>query len=108
MIIRNAAGRAQFRPDKMGKCDLVSGDQLFVGLNCFEPGQEHAAHLHPGQDKLYLILEGSGDFVVGSERATLWPGDLAFAPAGVSHSVRNSGQNRLVVLVGFAPPPAGK
>jgi quercetin dioxygenase-like cupin family protein len=108
MIVHRAAAHAVFRPDKMGKVDLVRGEQMSAGLNCFEPGQEHAAHTHAGQDKMYLVLEGSGDFTVGVEHSTLWPGDIVFAAAGVSHSVRNTGQNRLVVLVTFAPPPPAK
>ncbi|MCL4784998.1 MAG: cupin domain-containing protein, partial [Bryobacterales bacterium] len=32
-------------------------------------------------------------------------GDLALAPAGVEHSLRNDGPEKLVVLVIFAPPP---
>ena len=59
MIVRGVAKLAQFLPDKMGKATVAAGDTLFAGLNCFEPGQEHAAHTHAGQDKLYLILEGS-------------------------------------------------
>jgi len=108
MFIRDVAQTASFRPDKMGKSDVAAGKQLFAGLNAFEPGQEHALHAHPGQDKFYLVLEGSGEVTVGEQTETLLAGDAAFAADGVPHSVHNTGQGRLVILAILAPPPAPK
>jgi mannose-6-phosphate isomerase-like protein (cupin superfamily) len=105
MILPRTASRAEFSSSKMTKLDLCTGAHLFAGLNCFEPGQEHAAHVHAGQDKLYYVLEGAGEAVVGEERSAVTAGDLVLAPAGVSHSMRNPGPARLVVMVVFAPPP---
>ena len=65
MFVKRISAAAEFTPDKMGKSALFRGDHLFAGLNSFEPGQEHAAHAHAGQDKLYLILEGSGLVQIG-------------------------------------------
>jgi quercetin dioxygenase-like cupin family protein len=107
MFIRNLAQSAVFRPDKMGKSDVASGELLFAGLNAFEPGQEHKLHAHAGQDKFYLVLEGSGEVTVGDETQTLSAGDAAFAAAGVPHSVRNTGSERLVILSILSPPPGG-
>ena len=36
---RKVEDRAAFSPDKAAKADLWAGERLFVGLNCFEPGQ---------------------------------------------------------------------
>ena len=46
MIAKRVVSLAQFAPDKMGKSAVMQGESLFVGLNSFEPGQEHAAHTH--------------------------------------------------------------
>jgi len=89
----------------MGKSTLVQGDFLFAGLNSFEPGQEHAPHVHEGQDKLYFILEGSGIVHIGEHDELLSAGDAAFAPSGVVHSIRNPGPERLVVMAVLGPPP---
>lgn len=105
MFIQRAASLARFAPDKMGKSTVVRGDSLFAGLNSFEPGQEHAPHAHKGQDKLYVILEGSGMVQIGGQTELLSAGDVAFAPAGVMHSIRNPGPLRLVVMAILAPPP---
>jgi quercetin dioxygenase-like cupin family protein len=90
----------------MTKQTLAKGDYLYAGLNCFLPGQEHKAHTHDGQDKMYVILEGSGEAMVGELVQPVTAGDLVLAPSGVVHSLRNTSAASLVVLVVFAPPPA--
>jgi quercetin dioxygenase-like cupin family protein len=65
MFLNKISTLAKFAPDKMGKSTLAQGDFLLAGLNSFEPGQEHASHAHAGQDKLYVILEGSGVVRIG-------------------------------------------
>ena len=105
MFLKNVAALARFVPGKMGKSTLVQGEYLFAGLNAFEPGQEHAPHTHEGQDKLYVVLEGSGEVQIGEQKLLLSAGDTAFAPSGVVHSIRNSGEERLVVMAILGPPP---
>ena|SRR5579864_1232935 len=105
MFVKRISGFAKFAPDRMGKSTIAQGDFLFAGLNSFEPGQEHAPHAHGGQDKLYVVLEGSGMVQVGAETELLSAGDAALAPAGVVHSIRNPGPHRLVVMAVLAPPP---
>ncbi len=105
MFIRNVSAMAKYSPVKMGKTDLVKGEKLFAGLNSLEPGQEHALHAHEGQEKMYFVLEGAGEVQVGETTETLGVGDMAFAPCGVPHSVRNPGPERLVVMVVMGLPP---
>jgi quercetin dioxygenase-like cupin family protein len=94
---------AVFRPDKMGKSTLFESERLLVGLNAFEPGQEHALHAHPGLDKLYLVLSGSGEFLLEGRALPMQAGTLLVAPSGVPHGIRNGGGERLVVLAALAP-----
>jgi quercetin dioxygenase-like cupin family protein len=108
MILKNVASRAAFRPDKMGKAELLGGEFVFAGLNCFEPGQEHALHTHAGQDKLYYVMEGQGIVRVGAEESAVSAGDLVLAKADEPHSLRNPGPGRLLVMAIMAPPPAAK
>jgi mannose-6-phosphate isomerase-like protein (cupin superfamily) len=105
MFIKKVSSMATFAPGKMTKSTVAQGDFLLAGLNSFEAGQEHAPHVHDGQDKLYFILEGSGIVQVGDETELLSAGDAAFAPSGVIHSMRNPGPQRLVVMAILAPPP---
>jgi quercetin dioxygenase-like cupin family protein len=89
----------------MGKSTLFESASLLVGLNAFEPGQEHALHAHAGQDKAYLVSRGSGLFLLEGEALPMSAGDLLVAPAGVPHGVRNTGAERLLVIAVLAPAP---
>ena len=93
-------------PHKFYKTTLFRGDFLMIGLNCLEPGQVQPVHDHADQDKFYLVLEGTGVFTVDDVEQEASPGHIVWTPAGVSHGVRNVGQERLVLLVGMAPPPS--
>lgn len=108
MIIKNAANRASFRSEKMGKADLTAGEHLFAGLNAFEAGQAHEPHAHCDRDKLYVVLSGTGELTIGDECQTVGPGDVGLARAGIVHSVTNPGPERLVMLTTMSPPPKPK
>ena len=90
---------------KMGKATLFQSDRVLVGLNAFEPGQEHALHAHPGMDKVYHVLSGEGLFLLEGRQLPMRAGALLVAPAGVPHGIRNSGAGRLLVLAILAPSP---
>lgn len=89
----------------MGKATLFRSDRVMVGLNCFEPGQEHALHAHAGMDKVYHVLAGSGLFLLDGSEQPMQAGTLLVAPEGVAHGIRNTGAERLVVLAVLAPAP---
>ena len=90
---------------KMGKSTIFQSDRILVGLNAFEPGQEHALHAHPGMDKVYHVLSGQGLFLLEKGQRPMQAGALLVAPANVSHGIRNTGSERLLVLAILAPPP---
>ena len=94
------------RADKFYKATLFQGDMMMVGLNCLEPGQIQSVHDHADQDKVYVVLEGSGRFTVGDEVREAGEGVVVWAQAGIPHGVENTGNTRLTVLVCIAPPPS--
>jgi quercetin dioxygenase-like cupin family protein len=96
---------AVFEPGKMGKNTLFRSDRLMVGLNCFEPGQEHALHAHQGMDKMYHVLAGQGIFVLEGREIPMEAGVMLVAPEGAAHGIRNTGGGRLIVLAVLAPAP---
>ena len=102
------ADHAAYSADKMGKATIFESPRMLVGLNAFEPGQQHALHAHAGQDKVYHVLEGTGVFLLDGRELAMKPGDLLIAPEGVPHGVRNTGASRLLVLAILAPAPAHK
>lgn len=92
------ASHAVYEANKMGKSTLFESDRLLVGLNAFEPGQEHRLHAHAGLDKVYSVVEGTGLFLLEGRELPMRAGDLLVAPEGVPHGVRNTGSSRLLVL----------
>jgi quercetin dioxygenase-like cupin family protein len=98
------ADAVSFGADRSAKADLFAGRHLFVGLNCFEPGQRQRVHTHAGADKFYLIVSGRAHMTVGDETRVAGPGTLVWAPADVPHGVAEA-LERTVMLVGIAPPP---
>ena len=96
---------AVFNPEKMGKSTIFESERIMVGLNSFDPGQEHKLHAHAGMDKVYHVLEGSGVFVLEDREIEMEAGIMLIAPEGVPHGIRNTGSERLVVLAVLAPKP---
>jgi quercetin dioxygenase-like cupin family protein len=96
---------AVYAANKMGKATIFESPRLLVGVNAFEPGQEHALHAHAGQDKVYQVIEGDGVFLLDGQELAMTAGDLLVAPEGVAHGVRNTGIGRLLVLAILAPAP---
>jgi len=99
------ADHANYAAGKMGKSTIFESPRLLVGLNAFEPGQQHALHAHAGQDKLYYVLEGEGQFLLDGQELPMTAGDLLIAPDGVPHGVHSPGPGRLLVLAVLAPAP---
>ena len=101
---REIGASATFDPGAATKSNLFRGDHLFVGLNCFEPGQAQQIHTHAGADKFYLVVSGRAQMRVGEITREAGPGTIVWAPAGVPHGVAQA-LERTVLLVGIAPPP---
>jgi quercetin dioxygenase-like cupin family protein len=97
---------ATFSGDKSTKADLFASEQIFVGLNCFEPGQSQKTHVHAGSDKFYLVVSGKARMVVGADAREVEAGTVVWAPADVPHGVLQI-MERTVMLVAIAPPPHG-
>jgi len=96
---------AVFNPEKMGKATIFESARILVGLNSFEPGQEHKLHAHEGMDKVYQVVAGTGVFLLESQEIPMQPGVMLIAPEGVPHGVRNTGDERLILVAILAPGP---
>ena len=96
--------RSRFMSNKAAKEDLFSGRHLFLGLNCFEPGQIQSEHTHAVADKFYYVISGRAVITVGADSQEVTGGTLVWAPADVPHGVSRVTE-RTVMLVGIAPPP---
>ncbi|MGC4083375.1 MAG: cupin domain-containing protein [Vicinamibacterales bacterium] len=96
---------AAWRAEGMGKSTLYESAHILVGLNAFEPGQSHRLHAHTGMDKVYVVIEGRGLFLLADEQLPMQAGDVLVAPDGVPHGVENTSDGRLLVMALLAPSP---
>lgn len=79
----------------------------------FEPGETIREHSNkPGVEEMFVMLEGTADFMLEGEVLELHEGDVAFAPVGQRHRFTNTGDNtgRMICIwwrpAGFEPPVA--
>ena len=103
-FFRSIDAVATFDGSKATKADLFLGRFLFVGLNCFEPGQSQKVHVHSGSDKFYLVVSGKARMIVGEETYEVGAGTVVWAPADVPHGVETA-LERTIMLVAMGPPP---
>jgi quercetin dioxygenase-like cupin family protein len=102
---RTIAEALEFSAEKMKKNGLFATDRLFCDVYAFEPGQSQTGHRHAASDKIYYVLQGTGDFAVDGRTRRLDAGAVVFCAAGAEHAVANPGPERLALLVFMAPPP---
>jgi hypothetical protein len=98
------AASATFRPDKFAKTDLVRGDRLFLGLNCFEPASVKQPTPTEGRTNSIWSSRERREMTVGTETEVVEAGRMIWAPADIPHGV-DEALERTVLLVGMAPPP---
>ena len=55
------------------------------------------------RDEVYVVVQGSGQFLNGGVRYPFGPGDLLFVPAGVVHRFENFTDDLAVWVVFYGP-----
>ena len=79
---------------------------------CVSPGQSLLAHVHPQGQDTWLVLSGSGMYVMDQEGGAastrrISAGDIAVAPTGSVHGVTNDGHELLKIIAVVSPADAG-
>jgi quercetin dioxygenase-like cupin family protein len=97
--IKNVAEARRWSEEKMQKVGLYASKRGFCDVYCFEPGQFQKLHNHENADKIYMVLEGQGRFVVEGQDYILSPHELIAVSPPFTHGVFNDSEERLVVLV---------
>jgi len=60
-------------------------------------------HVHETQEQIYYVISGSGLLEFGDQKYVVGPGYTMFAPPGVPHGLRNTGDEDLVFVVVTTP-----
>lgn len=66
--------------------EVLKNGSLLVEI--YKPDEEDLQKPHD-QDELYVIISGTGNFILESEKFDFQTGDLFFVPAGKEHRFEN-------------------
>lgn len=55
------------------------------------------------RDEVYVVVQGSGEFLNGGERQSFQSGDLLFVPATVEHHFENFTDDLIVWVIFYGP-----
>jgi mannose-6-phosphate isomerase-like protein (cupin superfamily) len=70
----------------------------FLASATLEPGRKIESHVDP-MEEIYFIMSGQGEMSVDNESRQIDPGDAIWIPAGSPHSLENTGEELLFILV---------
>ena len=62
-------------------------------------------HTHEDADKIYFVLEGEGMIQIGDKEKRVAKNEICLAASGELHGVKNTGDERLTLLVFMTPNP---
>ena len=95
MHVQSKDGERLHIPDFLDITILISGavtDGSFCVMEDAVPaGIGPARHIHPSQDEVFFVLEGSFKFEVDGQELFASAGDIAVAPRGTVHAFKNIG-----------------
>lgn len=99
----------RFTGINIAKVQNVRGSQLGIETYYFKPGQSLGYHRHPDSEQAFIVVSGEGVFYldssstggnsleqVGETAIAVSPGSIVLAPAGVWHSLSNTGSSDLI------------
>jgi quercetin dioxygenase-like cupin family protein len=81
----------------------LSGNGASLGYSVFTPGCVTAMVAHETEEVAY-VLSGSGELRLDGENVPFAAGQGLHVPAGVWHSVANTGDQDVVMVFGFPYP----
>ena len=55
------------------------------------------------QDEIYIVMDGTGDFINGDDRHAFGKGDVLFVPAGVEHRFEAFSDDLAVWVIFYGP-----
>ena len=90
-------------PGMGGGAPIAASAQRYCGTLTLGPGDAFNFHHHPRQDEVIYVMEGSMEGWLEQQRATLGPGDVIVAPAGVVHACFNTSDQPLKLFVVLSP-----
>jgi quercetin dioxygenase-like cupin family protein len=67
------------------------------------PGFEIPPHTHEDSSEFFYVVDGEGEFLDETEWKTIKKGDAFKAPQGMTHSLKATGHEALLLFSTFSP-----
>jgi len=83
--------------------EVTGTKELTLLVSIIRPCSTTGVHTHD-QDETMYVATGIGEMLEGERRAWVQPDMVLVAPAGVSHEVKNTGDETLKLICFFSPP----
>lgn len=74
-------------------------NNLVVSSTRLYRGKQTRGHRHPGQEEVYVFVQGFGKMIVGNEDSkpfNVGPGSVVLVPDGAFHRVINDGDSNML------------
>jgi quercetin dioxygenase-like cupin family protein len=99
--IKNTTYEGVFMRSFFSKDD---NDRLNNSEVCVMPGFQIAPHTHEASTEFFYVVSGVGEFLDSAEWKPIKKGDAFKAPQGMTHGIKNTGNDLLVIFAVFSPP----
>jgi len=83
----------------LGHVDLVGRSLRFVHDDILAPGVTIGVHTHTDDEEVYYILDGTGTMTLDGQTYAVGPGDVTVVFPGGRHSLANTGDTELRMIV---------
>ena len=81
----------------------ASIEQCSLAEEVLPAGKSVQSHYHTATEEVYYILQGEGRMTVGSEVRMVAAGDAVFIPRGSIHTLENTGETPMTILLVCGP-----
>ena len=104
MELKRLKSIAEFSLEEVKKIPVYKSEKYEIKALCFEVGQKIPSHSHANSDEIFQIVKGLAKITVGNDEYKVSHGGVVVGKNGISHSVENIGDKRLIVKSMFVPP----
>ena len=96
----NLAGQIDVRPGEIVSRTLAQNEAVSITLFAFDKGEEISTHESSG-DAFVTVLEGVGEYTVGSNKYEVHAGESLVMPANIPHAVCGKEAFKWLLVVVF-------
>lgn len=89
--------------EKVQLIKIAEDDTISLFIVRSVPGFVLKSHIHKTHDEAVYVIKGTGQMLINDKWVDIKPGNLHFNPMGKVHSLKNTGNEPLVVLSIFTP-----